>query len=324
MTVSAPVVQLVPAVSEFAQDVANGLSRRRQKQLPARYFYDDLGSALFEAITLLPEYGLTRADEHLLLVHADEIADNIGSVSLIAELGSGSGRKTRHILSAWHARNERPLYRPIDVSSSALYNCTRELDGLSDCRPVEGEWLDGLATIASERKGVDPLLLLFLGSSIGNLGRDEVLDFLRALRELLRPGDFFLLGADLVKDIDRMLAAYDDPTGVTAAFNLNVLARINKELGADFDLRSFAHEARWDAAHRRIEMHLLSCRDQDVTIPALGAAFHFEAGETIWTESSHKFTEVELDGLALSAGFVPVDMWIDENWPFAEALWRVE
>jgi dimethylhistidine N-methyltransferase len=315
---------IAPVVSQFAQDVADGLSNQRQKQLAPRYFYDDLGSALFEAITFLPEYGLTRADEHLLAAHADEIAERVGNVPLIAELGSGSGRKTRYILGAWQSRNERPVYRPIDVSSAALSACERELGGFSEYRPVNGEWLDGLAEISPERTGSVPLLLLFLGSSIGNLNRAEMLGFLRELRGHLRPGDFFLLGADLVKDIDRMLSAYDDPTGVTAAFNLNLLARINRELGGDFDLRSFTHEVRWDSAQRRIEMHLLSCRDQDATVAALGTTFHFRAGETIWTESSHKFTEVELDGLALSTGFIPVDMWVDKTWPFAEALWRVE
>jgi dimethylhistidine N-methyltransferase len=317
-------VTIAPVVSQFAQDVAEGLSNQRQKQLIPRYFYDDLGSALFEAITLLPEYGLTRADEHLLAEHADEIAELVGSVSLIAELGSGSGRKTRHILGAWQSRNHRPLYRPIDVSLAALAACERQLGGSSEYRPVNGEWLEALAVISSERKGPMPMVLLFLGSSIGNLDRAETLSFLQELRSHLRPGDFFLLGADLVKNVDRMIAAYDDPTGVTAAFNLNLLARINRELGGDFDLRSFTHEVRWDSGQRRIEMHLLSCRDQDVNVAALGTDFHFRGGETIWTESSHKFTEVELDGLALSTGFIPVDMWVDENWPFAEALWRVE
>lgn len=317
-------IAISPVVSQFAQDVADGLSNERQKQLAPRYFYDDLGSALFEAITLLPEYGLTRADERLLADHSREIASNIGSVSLIAELGSGSGRKTRHILRGWQSPDQKPLYRPIDVSPAALSACERELGNLSECRPIQGEWLEGLTAISSERTGSLPLLLLFLGSSIGNLDRDETLDFLRAIRSHLRPGDYFLLGADLVKDVERMIAAYDDPGGVTASFNLNVLGRINRELGGEFDLRSFAHEARWDSSQRRIEMHLLSCRDQDVQISALGTTFHFQAGETIWTESSHKFTEVELDGLALSTGFVPGDMWIDETWPFVEALWRTE
>ena len=313
-----------PVLSQFAQDVSDGLSHDRQKHLSPLYFYDNLGSALFEAITLLPEYGLTRADEHLLAAHADDIANLIGPVSLVAELGSGSGRKTRHILGAWQTGDERLIYRPIDVSPAALSVCERDLGTLAECRPVHAQWLEGLAEVSSERTGSLPLLLLFLGSSIGNLDRDELLVFLRAMHTHLQPGDFFLLGADLVKDVERMLAAYDDPTGVTAAFNLNLLGRINREVGADFDLRSFAHEVRWNSSQRRIEMHLRSGSDQDVHLDALGTTVHFQAGETVWTESSHKFTEVELDGLALSTGFVPVDMWVDGTWPFAEALWRVE
>ena len=317
-------ITISPIVTQFAQDVADGLSNERQKQLPPRYFYDDLGSALFEAITLLPEYGLTRADEQLLVDHAEEIALNIGDVSLVAELGSGSGRKTRHILRGWQSRDQKPVYRPIDVSPAALSACERQLGDISECRPLHGEWLDGLAVISAERTASLPLLLLFLGSSIGNLDRDETLVFLRSIRTYLRSGDYFLLGADLVKDVERIIAAYDDPTGVTASFNLNLLGRINRELGGEFDLRSFSHEVRWDSAQRCIEMHLVSCCNQDVYISALGTSFHFQAGETIWTESSHKFTEVELDGLALSTGFVPVDMWMDQTWPFVEALWRVE
>jgi L-histidine N-alpha-methyltransferase len=167
------------------------------------------------------------------------------------------------------------------------------------------------------------MLLLFLGSSIGNLNRLEIPDFLRELRVRLRPSDYLLLGADLVKDRDTMLAAYDDPTGVTAAFNLNVLGRINRELGADFDLRSFGHEVRWNEAERCIEMHLVSFRNQTVAINGLDTHVSFSAGETIWTESSHKFTEDELDGFAESTGFEPVASWNDREWPFAEALWRV-
>ena len=166
------------------------------------------------------------------------------------------------------------------------------------------------------------MLLLFLGSSIGNLEREHIVAFLRRVRSHLRSGDFFLLGADLLKDTHELLAAYDDPTGVTAAFNLNILGRINRELDADFDLRSFAHEVRWNAKKHRIEMHLLSCRNQSVHIGALNAHFDFRAGETIWTESSHKFTESELASYAVSSGFQTVASWVDPEWPFAESLWR--
>lgn len=308
-----------PALSPLALDVADGLSKY-QKQLPSRYLYDDLGSALFEAITLLPEYGLTRADERLLNRHSREIADAVGSVPTVCELGSGSGKKTRYILDALSRRYERLVYRPIDVSSAALEMCGKELTDVCEVQPVRADWIEGLSEISSSR-AAGPLLVLFLGSSIGNLEPKPMVDFLARVRATLCPGDLFLLGADLVKDVDTMIAAYDDPTGVTAAFNLNLLGRLNRELDACFDLRSFAHEVRWNSEYRRIEMHLVSSCDQTVTIRALDAAYSFSAGETIWTESSHKFLKSELPRLALEGEFEPLNMWIDREWPFAEMLW---
>ncbi len=312
-----------PQLSQFAFDVAEGLSLEGQKKLAPRYFYDDLGSSLFEAITLLPEYGLTRADERLLKVHAGEIARAVHNVSTVSELGSGSGKKTAHVIRGLQANGRTVRYRPIDVSSLALSSCQRELGNLCEVRPVCGDWLSGLDGIARERTGSGSMLLLFLGSSIGNLDRRDMPDFFRELRVRLRPNDYLLVGADLVKDQDTMIAAYDDPTGVTAAFNLNVLGRINRELKADFDLRSFGHEVRWNETERRIEMHLVSFRNQEVEIGALDVRVPFTAGETIWTESSHKFTEEEFENFATSSGFTPVASWNDLEWPFLEALWTV-
>jgi L-histidine Nalpha-methyltransferase len=308
-------------LSQFALDVAEGLASS-QKKLSPRYFYDDLGAALFETITLLPEYGLTRADERLILRHARAIVRETGEACAIAELGSGTGKKTRRILEAFSKIYGPPVYRPIDVSSAALAACERDLGDLADVRPICGDWIEGLGAAVRSRRGDAPLLLLFLGSSIGNLDREEMPAFLAELRAHLQPADYFLLGADLVKDADTMIAAYDDPTGVTAAFNLNVLGRINRELGANFDLRAFVHEARWNSEARRIEMHLRSVRNQAVFIEALETIFEFRAGETIWTESSHKFSEGELDSYAQATGFSRVHMWTDREWPFAEALWR--
>lgn len=310
-------------LSQFAADVTAGFSGSGQKWISSRYFYDALGSSLFEAITLLPEYGLTRADERLLSSYADEIASRAGRVSTIAELGSGSGKKTKYILRAVSDRNTDLVYRPIDVSRAALDACQLELQVVCEIQTICGDWMDGVAEIARTRDPGTPLLLLFLGSSIGNLERHALLGFFQSLKEHLLAGDFLLLGADLVKDPEIMLAAYDDPTGVTAAFNLNLLGRMNRELAAEFDLRSFAHEVRWNEQERRIEMHLLSCRDQDVYVAALDKTFHFSAGETIWTESSHKFTEAELDEYARLSGFARIATWVDREWPFAEALWRV-
>lgn len=304
-------------LNQFAQEVLTGLTAAPQKWLPPKYFYDDLGSALFEAITYLPEYGLTRADERLLQGHSSEITTLAGAPSLVIELGSGSGRKTRHLLQSL----QRPVYRPIDISAAALSVCASQLQDVADVRPEAGEWVSRLERITAE-KGRAPMLLLFLGSSIGNFSRSELKSFFGAVRACLRPGDTFLLGADLVKSVPVMLQAYDDATGVTAAFNLNVLARINRELAANFDLRSFQHQARWNQVHRAVQMHLVSSVDQTVHIGALDLEIPFKAGESIWTESSHKFTLDELDSYASKAGFAPVKSWIAEDWPFAEVLWR--
>jgi dimethylhistidine N-methyltransferase len=310
-----------PQLSPFALEVLEGLSAPR-KRLSPEYFYDDLGSALFEAITLLPEYGLTRAEERLLRVHAADVARRTGTIGTVAELGSGNGKKTKRVLESLRDWNAALRYRPIDVSQAALTACERELETVCEISPVRSDWLQGIRTVAQSRREHETLLVLFLGSSIGNLDRSSIPKFLRDLRSYLQPGDFFLLGADLAKDVARMIAAYDDPTGVTAAFNLNLLGRVNRDLDADFDLRTFAHEVRWDPIERRIEMHLLSCRDQSVRLGALNATLHFVEGETIWTESSHKFTCSELNGYAGESGFRELATWVDREWPFAETLWR--
>lgn len=315
------VVSVKRKLAPFALDVAEGLSTPGQKKLAPRWFYDDLGSALFEAITMLPEYGLTRADERLLREHSPDLALITSTADTVVELGSGSGRKTRYVLEALSKQQPCLEYRPIDVSKAALAFCERDLGYIADVQPVVGDWLHGLHDIARHRDPNKALLLLFLGSSIGNIDRGAIPGFLKDIRALLRPGDFFLLGADLIKDPETLLAAYDDRLGVTAAFNLNLLRRMNDELAADFDFESFAHEARWNEACRRIEMHLLCCRDSIVNVEVLGRNFEFRAGETIWTESSHKFTVDELDGFADASGFQPLTTWVDSEWPFAETLW---
>ena len=312
-----------PQLSEFALDVAEGLSSAPQKKLSPRYLYDDIGSVLFDAITLLPEYGLTRADERLLRRCASSIRMITGPMRLVAELGSGGGNKTLHLLRDLAHPGEHLTYRPIDVSASALLACEKQIGGIADVHSIHADWLEGLESVARERSANDPLLLLFLGSSVGNLERNDIIPFLERIRRQLRTGDFFLLGADLVKDVDEMLAAYDDSVGVTAAFNLNLLNRMNSELGANFNARAFAHEARWIEKERRIEMHLVSRRSQRVFISCLESAFNFEEGETIWTESSHKFTERELEQYAQASGFQPMRTWVDSHWRFAETLWRV-
>ena len=309
-----------PRLAEFAASVRSGLSKP-QKELHSQYLYDQLGSALFEAITHLPEYGLTRADERLLREHAGDISRSVPAPGAVIELGSGMGRKTRPLLAALRHRHDPVLYFPIDVSSEALARCERELSDIAEVHPLQQSYLDGMAAVAEERPKDEPVLVLFLGSTIGNFERACAIEFLRDLRSGLRPGDSLLLGADLVKEPARMRAAYDDPTGVTAAFNLNLLGRVNRELDADFELRNFEHQARWNERERRIEMHLASRVNQTVSIPGCALTVHFRAGETIWTESSHKFSLEEMFVLAERSGFQVEAQWVDREWPFVESLW---
>ena len=225
------------ATYDFADDVRAGLTRFGQKELPSKYLYDDVGSALFEVISYLPQYGLTRADERLLRRHADEIVDRLNGPVAVAELGSGTGKKTRWLLEAF-CRRQRTSYYPVEISRSALVMCERELSDIDSISIVgfEREYLDGLLEVASYRKVGQRLFVLFLGSTIGNFDREAGTKFLGSVRSILLPGDSLLLGTDLEKSSAQLLGAYDDELGVTAAFNLNLLARVNRELGADFDL----------------------------------------------------------------------------------------
>jgi len=306
---------------DLAADVRAGLLRTGQKELPSKYLYDEVGSALFEVISFLPEYGLTRADERLLRRHSLDIVARLEPHVLVAELGSGSGKKTRWLLEAL-TRRQRTTYCPIELSPTALARCASEL-GQIECVSIVGferPYLDGLLAAASRRQNEDHLLVLFLGSTIGNFDRDAAERFLTEVRRILYRGDALLLGTDLEKPLPQLLAAYDDPLGVTAAFNLNLLARINRELGADFDLASFRHEARYNSAEQRVEMHLRSTRDQRVAIPRSGCTVTFTEGETIWTESSHKYRAEDVAGMASRNGFRCDSQWIDSEWPFAESL----
>ena len=309
------------AAYEFAADVREGLTRKGQKELPSKYLYDDVGSALFEVISHLPEYGLTRADERLLQRHASEIVERLDAPVAVAELGSGSGKKTRWILEAL-GRWQRTFYYPVEISRSALLMCQRELSDIDSLSIVgfEREYLDGLVEVAAHRQRNQHLFVLFLGSTIGNFDRAAGVKFLTEVRGILAPGDSLLLGTDLEKPVAQLIRAYDDEIGVTAAFNRNILARINRELDADFDLSQFAHVAKINSEARSVEMHLRSKCRQTVRIPAADLRIEFEEGETIWTESSHKYARDEVFQMATAAGFSCQAQWIDEEWPFAENL----
>jgi L-histidine Nalpha-methyltransferase len=308
-------------VYEFAADVRAGLSLPKQKELPSKYLYDEVGSALFEVISVLPEYGLTRADERVLRRHAHDLVARLEKPVVVAELGSGSGKKTRWILEAL-CRHQHTSYCPIEISRTALAMCERELGDMDAISIVgfEREYLDGLAEVAARREEGEHILVLFLGSTIGNFDRPAGIKFLRQVRQILEPGDALLLGTDLEKPIPQLLAAYDDPLGVTSAFNLNLLARINRELDADFVLEDFEHTVRFNSEARSVEMHLRSKRDQVVSIPRAEFTARFREGETIWTESSHKYSRFEVVKLAHTSGFRCDSQWVDEQWPFAENL----
>jgi L-histidine Nalpha-methyltransferase len=304
----------------FARDVRDGLAQA-PKQLPSRYFYDALGSRLFEAICRLPWYGITRAEEGLLARHAPAILLALGGAPALADLGCGSGEKVAILAAA--ARRARPLsVHLIDVSTAALARAAGELRTLGRVEVIAHctTYADGVARAAAARPAAGPMLALLLGSNIGNFHPPEAAALLRAARAALDPGDGLLLGADLVKSPAALELAYDDPLGITAAFNRNVLVRMNRELGAGFALAAFAHRARWNAGASRIEMHLVSRRAQAVRVTGAGPTVTFARGETIWTESSYKYEPEEIRALGAAAGFGCRAMWVDSDARFALAL----
>jgi L-histidine N-alpha-methyltransferase len=308
---------------EMVAEVRAGLMRSAQKELPSKYLYDSVGSALFEVICTLPEYGLTRADERLLQTYSGEIVSMLTTPVVVAELGSGTGKKTRCILEALSSLQHTSYsYFPIEISASALTSCKRELGDIDFVSIIglEREYLDGLLEVAARREPEQQLLVLFLGSTIGNFEHPADEKFLREVRNILRPGDALLLGTDLKKETHRLIQAYDDPLKVTAAFDMNILARLNRELDANFVLENFEHIATFNENTNSIEMHLRSKENQTVNIPAADLTVSFRAGETIWTESSHKFTRGEICQLAKTAHFELLGQWIDQEWPFAESL----
>ncbi|TAM06439.1 MAG: L-histidine N(alpha)-methyltransferase [Paraburkholderia sp.] len=313
--------RLTPDLAAFASEVRNGLTHAPQKELPSKYLYDDIGSALFEAITVLPEYGLTRSEDCLLTRYAAEIVEALPAGVTVAELGSGSGRKTRRILEA--LCRKRPIsYCPIEISRTALQVCRRELADIERISIVgyERDYLAGLAEVSRQRAAGEQLCVLFLGSTIGNFARLAATRFLREIRAMLEPGDMLLLGTDLIKPVETLLAAYDDAIGVTAAFNLNLLARINRELDGDFDLTAFEHVARFNRDARSVEMHLRAKTRIEARVGAANLTVALEAGETIWTESSHKYHADEIPAIAADAGFVCAHQWVEKEWGFAESL----
>lgn len=300
----------------FASDVRKGLSSE-SKSLSPKYFYDELGSRLFEAICWLPEYYLTRAEGEILQSNADEIVSSVAGPVRLLELGSGSADKTRYLIEALLERQPALHYVPVDISDSSLELSSQRLLRLYPGLRITAfaaDYFTALQALAT-RVPADPdcrTVALFLGSNIGNFGRDESGEFMRAVRRLLKPNDALLLGADLKKSPDILIPAYDDALGVTAAFNLNLLSRINRELDGDFDVKQFQHRATYNEEHGRIEIRLVSLNRQIVRIRGIDLEITFEQGETIRTENSYKFDLEQLSAIANEAGFVRARTWLDK------------
>ena len=311
----------VSALAAVASAVRDGLLRPR-KRLPAWLLYDRRGSELFERITGLPTYYLTRSERAIFAAHAAEMIDAAGPPLAVVELGAGTASKTGLLLAALLARQERVVYQPVDVSPSALAQAAGDLARTPrlTVRPVVARYPDELGFLGqvSGRR-----LVLFLGSNIGNFNPLEARALLGALRRRLAPGDALLIGADLRKSPRILLPAYDDPQGVTAQFTRNLLARLNRDLGANFDPRRFRHLVRWNQAASRIEIYLQSEEPQRVLIPALDLEVRFRAGERIHTESSYKLGRHRLAGLFGRAGLCLERSWYDQRRWFGVHLVRV-
>jgi dimethylhistidine N-methyltransferase len=314
-TISMPHFRLVElsggdAFADFASDVAAGLTAE-PKHLSCRYFYDREGSRLFEAICELPEYYLTRAESEILERHAREIAYLFPDDVTVIELGSGNAVKTRLLLEAL-LPGRQVRYVPIDICLPVLEESAADLlqrFPRLEIVAVAAEYHEGLRHLRSESDR--PRLILWLGSNIGNFTREEAATFLRRIRDTMTPADRMLVGVDLRKDLAVLEAAYDDAAGVTAAFNLNLLARINHELDGNFDLTAFQHRAIYNQDLGRIEMYLVSTRAQSVTLGRIGLTVRFAARETIHTENSYKYSLAEINALAAAAGLHDLCSWQD-------------
>jgi dimethylhistidine N-methyltransferase len=309
-------------VSPIADEVLRGLSAR-PRRLPPKLFYDAAGSHLFEQITETPEYYPTRTERGILKKYAGEIIRQAGNNLTLVELGAGSASKTQVLIEALLRRQLRADFYPVDVSSSALQGALATLNGHFPrlrVAPIVADYTHKIPDLNSlpGRK-----LVLFIGSTIGNFEPDEAMAFLKSVHASLQPGDALLIGFDLIKDARILHAAYNDAQGVTAAFNKNMLVRINRELGGSFDLEAFEHVAFWNRIKSRIEMHLESVYEQTVWVQDLERGFHFDRGERIHTENSYKFNTASIARLLRRSGFKLEKQWTDSQGWFCEALARV-
>jgi L-histidine Nalpha-methyltransferase len=313
----APTTLPVRVAQEFVRDVREGL-QKRPKRVPSRYFYDALGSHLFEAICQLPWYKVTRAESALLARHAADVFRHFAQRPALVELGCGSGEKVALLCQPLADVGAPLVVHLVDISATALDLSERTLSRIPGIRVVTHceRYERGLRQAAERVPSDGPIQVLFLGSNLGNFAADGASAFLAEIRACLRPGDGLLLGADLVKPEAELLRAYSDPLGVTAAFNKNLLLRLNVEMGADFDLDAFEHRALYRPETMCVESHLVSLRHQKVRVPAAELELELAEGETIWTESSHKYTPGGIVQMGRVAGFDCPEQWIEQDGQF--------
>ncbi len=310
------------ALPSYADEVAQGLASR-PKSLPCKLFYDGAGSALFEEITRLPEYYLTRTELEILRERADEMARTMGSVTVV-ELGAGTAAKTCTLLKSLSRRQIGVQYFPVDISRAALEQARERVDTVCRqirVRPVVADFSDGFEFL---RDIPGKKLVAYLGSSIGNFDPETAVAMLSEINQQLAAQDTLLLGTDLVKDESMLLAAYDDSQGVTEQFNKNILARLNRELFANFDLDGFRHVALWNPPESTVEIHLESLRAQSVDLALLPMHLHLAKGERIHTENSYKYTVAGVKNMLERSGFVLTHTWLDQRHWFALHLAGVQ
>lgn len=310
---------------ELKTDVLSGLSKKN-KMIPSKYFYDDDGSALFNRITTHTDYYLTRCELEILDRAKRKIADLLGKKPFnLVELGPGEGIKTEILIDYCLKQNMNFTYIPIDISYQYLKEIVEKLDKNQptvNLLPINSDYFNGLKWLNLDSQACN--FALFLGSSIGNFSIPGAEKFLCHLRENLHVNDYALIGFDLRKDINLLLRAYDDSDGITRAFNLNLLHRINNTLGANFDISKFRHYATYNFIIGAMESYLVSLEPQIVQLPALNASFNFEAFEAIHVECSYKYTLAQIDALAQKSGFKIIENYFDSNGYFVDSLWQAQ
>lgn len=308
---------------QFAEDVLKGLSSN-PKKISSKYFYDDSGSRIFQKITTLIDYYPTRAEFEILDSIKDLLPDIVGAGEVdLVELGAGDGHKTKLLIDSFLLKGIRVQYFPIDISEQALHLLENNIPPAENLERhgVVADYIEGLKYVRSLSKNRQ--IVLFLGSNIGNFSKEESIEMLKRVRELMHERDYLLIGFDLKKNIDVLTRAYNDSEGVTAEFNFNLLRRMNNELGANFDLTNFTHRSIYNPALGAVESFLISLREQDVTFTTLNKTFHFDEFEPIHLEYSFKFLEKEIDDISRNVGFKSVSNFKDHDRLFVDALWQV-